>query len=189
MERSSSEITALLIRWGAGDGAALDELMPAVYGELRRLAGRSIRGERCEHTLQTTALVHEAYMRLARAGPPELENRSHFFLMVARLMRRVLVDHARKVTAARRGGVDAVRLSWDAVEHGEEPPVTHLLDLDEAIEALRALDPRKASVIELRFFGGLDVRETAAALGVSAPTVVNDTRLARAWLYDRIFTR
>lgn len=181
----SEPITGLLARWGGGDGAALQELMPIVYAELHRLARSSMRRERADHTLQTTALVHETYLRLARSIPPELENRGHFFALMARLMRRVLVDHARGVRAGRRGG-GALKLPLDGVRLSEDRPLTDLIALDEALEALRAIDERKAKTIELRFFAGLEVKETAAILEVSVPTVVNDTRMARAWLYSWI---
>ncbi len=178
-------ITALLARWSAGDGAALDHLISIVYSELRRLASRSMRRERSDHTLGTTALVHEAYLRLSRSIPPDLEDRGHFFTLIARLMRRILVDHARAARTRRRGGGER-----PAPLTGDPPAAERSLDdliaLDEALEALRRVDERKATVIELRFFGGLDVQETAATLRVSVPTVVNDTRMARAWIYDRI---
>lgn len=182
----SRDVTGLLDRWGGGDPCALGELVPAVYRELHRLARQAIRGERRDHTLQATALVHEAYLRLARSRPPACKSRVHFFSLVARLMRRILVDHARSVRAVRRGGA-AVRVSLEEVEvPGAETPVPDLVALDEALDALAALDPRKARVVELRYFGGLTVAETSEVLGVAPPTVVLDTRLARAWLYDRM---
>lgn len=163
--------------------------MPAVYRQLHRLARRSIRGERRDHTLQATALVHEAYLRLARGRPQACGSRAHFYALAARLMRRILVDHARTVKAARRGGA-AVKVSLEEVElPGSGRAVADpadLVALDAALDALAALDPRKARVVELRYFGGLTVEETSQLLGVAPPTVVLDTRLARAWLYDRI---
>ena len=188
MNRASSdadEITGLLDRWGSGDASALRELMPVVYAELRRLAGHAMRGERGDHTLQTTALVHEAYMRLAGGRPPMVGDRRHFYALAARLMRRILVDHARGLNAARRGG-GALKVPLEQVDAPALAPGTDLLAVDQAIDALAKVDARKAKVVELRFFGGLDVKETARILEVSVPTVVADTRMARAWIYDRI---
>lgn len=161
--------------------------MPLVYAELRRLARRSMRRERPGLTLQPTDVVHEAYLRLARGLPPELENRGHLYALLAGVMRRVLVDHARAVRAARRGGgVRRVPLDLASESAAGDPPLDDLIALDEALDALRAVDERKARVIELRFFCGLDVEETARALGVSVPTVVHDTRMAKACLLDRM---
>jgi RNA polymerase sigma factor (TIGR02999 family) len=182
-------ITLLLARWGRGDTRAFDDLLPLVYAELRRLAGQSMRRERPDHTLQPTALVHETYLRLIRGLPPSIENRRHFFALMARLMRRVLVDHARGALAERRGGGDVRPATLDETHRVSDGRLEDLLAIDEAIESLRELDERKARVIELRFFGGLEVSETAEVIGVSAPTVVNDTRMARAWLYDRLLGR
>lgn len=186
---SQGPITQLLARWGQGDTRAFDELLPLVYAELRRLAGQSMRRERHDHTLQPTALVHETYLRLVRGVPPEIENRRHFFALMARLMRRVLVDHARGALAERRGGGDARSAMLDETMRVDDGRLEDLLAIDEAIESLRELDERKARVIELRFFGGLEVSEAAEVIGVSAPTIVNDTRMARAWLYDRLLGR
>ena len=181
----AEDITGLLGRWRRGDEEAVAELMPAVYGELRRLAARALRGERSGHTLQATALVHEGYLRLAAGTPPRWRDRSHFYAVAARTMRRILVDHARRRRAARRGGAARpVTLTEGALPAA--PPVVDLLDLDAALEALARHDERKARVIEMRFFAGLTEAETAAALGVSAPTVRLDARLARAWLYRRL---
>lgn len=182
------EVTQLLARWRAGDRGALMALTPLVYSELHRLAGRALARERPDHTLQATALVHEAFLRLHGGRPAACSDRLHFFTLAARLMRHILVDHARQLKAARRGA-GAVKLSLDEV--GELPaggPATDLLALDAALDELAAADARKARVVELRFFGGLSVEETAAALGVSAPTVILDTRLARAFLFDRLTT-
>ena len=182
------EVTQLLARWRAGDRGALMALTPLVYSELHRLAGRALARERPDHTLQATALVHEAFLRLHGGRPAACRDRLHFFTLAARLMRHILVDHARQLKAARRGA-GAVKLSLDEV--GELPaggPATDLLALDAALDELAAADARKARVVELRFFGGLSVEETAAALGVSAPTVILDTRLARAFLFDRLTT-
>lgn len=179
-----SEITGLLERWSRGDRDALAQLMPMVYAQLHGLASRTMRGERRDHTLQATALVHEAFLRLAGMSPPYWCDRRHFYAVAARLMRRTLVDHARSAGAGRRGG------GWHKVTLGDpaesrESPVD-LLALDEALDELAKLDARKARVVELRFFSGLSVAETAEVLAVSKPTVVLDTRLARAWLYSRL---
>ena len=182
-------ITRLLDRWSDGDTGVLAELMPLVYADLRRLAGRSLRRERPDHTLQPTALVHEAYMRLAKSAPPDLGDREHFLCLAARLMRQILVDHARRAKADRRGGeAPKVPLEehFEEAERRETLPAVDLLALDEALKALANLEPRKARVIELRFFGGFEVKEVAKLLEVSVPTVVTDTRVARAWLLARI---
>jgi RNA polymerase sigma factor (TIGR02999 family) len=176
----------LLARWSGGDGDAVRDLVPVVYRELHRLAAGAMRGERRDHTLQPTALVNEAYLRLARQPAPAWRDRAHFFAVAARMMRRILVDHARRSRAGRRGG-DRLRVTLDGrKEPGVPPPATDLLALDQALAALAAVDARKAKVVELRFFAGLSAAETAAALAVSVPTVLLDSRLARAWLYDRL---
>lgn len=182
---ASHDLTGLLARWGHGDRGALGELMPAVYGHLRRQAASAMRGERPDHTLQATALVHEAFLRLAGAKPIVWRDRRHFFAVAASMMRRILVDHARGLRAERRGG-DRCRVPLADLDGVGEPPRIDLLALDEVLHDLARVDARKARVIELRFFGGLSVAETAELLSVSKPTVVLDTRLARAWLYSRI---
>ena len=175
-------VTRLLVDWQHGDKAALDQLMPLVYHELRKLAASYLKNERRNHTLQPTALIHEAYMRLVDQEIPEWQNRAHFFGVAARLMRQILVDHARTVRASKRGG-ELQKLSLDDV-----PPVfTHedvagLLVLDDALRKLAVMDERKARVVEMRAFGGMSVEDTALALGVSQPTVKRDMRLAQAWL-------
>lgn len=182
------DVTTLLGRWRGGDSKALRELFPIVYKELRRIAENAMQRERDDHTLEATGLVHEAFLRLAGGQAPNLEDRGHFFALAARLMRRILVDHARGLKTARRGG-GQVHLPLDPVlgEHAEAgytaQPSVDLLALDEALTALSSIDRRKARVIEMRFFAGLEVDETAELLGVSAPTVVTDTRFARAWLF------
>jgi RNA polymerase sigma factor (TIGR02999 family) len=179
------EVTALLARWRRGDEAAVAELMPVVYGELHRLASTAMRGERRDHTLQATALVHEAYLRLAGGVTPAWRDRLHFYAVAARTMRRILVDHARRQRSARRGGGAAqVTLADDALPSA--PPAVDLLDLDDALEELACHDRRKARVVELYLFAGLTAAETAAALEVSEPTVRLDVRLARAWLVRRL---
>jgi RNA polymerase sigma factor (TIGR02999 family) len=177
----SGSVTGLLQAWRAGDEAALERLTPLVYQELRRIARRSLRSEREGHSLQATALVHEAYLRLVDARHVDWHDRVHFFAMAARLMRRVLVDHAR---ARRRGkrGKGAVPLPLTDAKGASLGKGEDLVALDDALRALATLDRRKSHVVELRFFGGLSVAETAAALSVSADTVMRDWKLARAWL-------
>ena len=175
------EVTGLLLAWSAGDQAALDRLMPLVYDELRRLARSYMRQERAGHTLQTTALIHEAYLRLIDAHEVQLENRTHFFAVAARLMRQILVDFARTRGYQKRGG-GAQQVSLDEAMVIGQPRDEDLLALDEALSALAQTDERKSRVIELRFFGGLTEAETAEALQVSPETVRRDWRLAKSWL-------
>jgi RNA polymerase sigma factor (TIGR02999 family) len=179
---SPAEVTALLRRCTDGDTGALDRLMPLVYEELRRVAHRRLAGERTGHTLQTTALVHEAYARMAEADLP-LQNRAHFFALAARTMRRILVDYARARLADKRGGgAQAVPLDDLTVELADGGEDAEILALHEALQALERQDERKARVIEAHIFGGLTYDETAAALGISPATVDRDLRLAKAWL-------
>ncbi len=184
----SHEITQLLLAWGAGDQTALDRLVPLVYDELRRLAQSQMRRERAGHCLQTTALIHEAYLRLIDAGQVRLEDRTHFFAVAARLMRQILVDFARARGYQKRGGgAQAVSLdeAMAIIQRGPERD-EDLVALDEALSALGGVDARKAQVVELRFFGGLSEEETAVALKVSIQTVKRDWRLAKAWLRARL---
>jgi len=181
----SHEITQLLLAWGAGDQAALDRLAPLVYDELRRLAQSQMRRERAGHTLQTTALIHEAYIRLIDARRVRLENRAHFFSVAARLMRQILVDFARARGYQKRGG-GAQQISLDETMVVGPQLDEDLVALDEALSALAGVDARKAQVVELRFFGGLTEEETAVALKVSLETVKRDWRLAKAWLRARL---
>lgn len=181
---ASSEITGVLEEWSRGDREALGRLMPMVYTQLHRLASRTMRSERRDHTLQATALVHEAFLRFAGMSAPSWCDRRQFYAMAAQLMRHTLVDHARGAKTERRGG-GWRKITLGELEGGRDSPVD-LLAIDEALEELARLDERKARVVELRFFGGLSVEETAEVLAVSKPTVVLDTRLARAWLYSRI---
>lgn len=174
-------VTDFLVAWGQGDTAALDHLVPLVHGELRRLARREMRRERAGHTLQTTALVNEAYLRLVDLTRVRWQDRSHFFAMSARLMRRILVDHARARESRKRGG-GARRISFDEALVVSEERGADLVALDDALQALAAFDERKSRVVELRFFGGLSVDETAEALHVSPETVMRDWRLAKVWL-------
>jgi len=178
---SSQHVTDLLLAWGGGDQSALARLMPAVHDELRRLARRQMRGERQGHTLQTTALVNEAYLRLIDLTRVRWQDRAHFFAMSARLMRRILVDYARSRQYQKRGGgVSNVLLDEGIMASPERG--AHLVALDDALEALAIVDDRKSQVVEMRFFGGLSVEETAEALHVSAETVMRDWRLAKVWL-------
>ncbi len=181
------DVTLLLARWGEGDRQALAALTPLIYAELRRLAARALSRERPDHTLQATALVHEAYLRLQGGRPAACRDRRHFLTLAARLMRRILVDHARALQAVRRGGAP-LKLSLEAVGELAGPwgSPLDLLALDAALDELATADARKARVIELRFFAGLSAEEAAEALDVSTPTVILDTRLARAFLFARL---
>ena len=180
-----SDITVLLNRVAAGDRAAEDELIPHIYADLKVLAGRYLRMERATHTLQTTALVHEAYLRLIHGAQPEWQNRAHFFATAARVMRRILVDHARKRHAGKRGG-DAVLLSLEegAVFDTSQPAM--VLALNDALERLEQLDPRQARIVEMRFFGGMTEDEISECLGISPRTVKRDWAVAKAWLYGEL---
>ena len=178
-------MSKLLRAWSDGDQSALDKLTPIVYGELHRLAGRYMKGERPGHSLQTTALVNEAYMRLVDYKRMQWQNRAHFFAVSAQLMRRILVDHARRRNLKRGGGVQHVSLEEAAVMGGGRAagPGTDMVALDDALNALARLDPRKVQIVEMRFFGGLSVEETAEVLKVSSITVMRDWSTAKAWLY------
>ena len=177
-------VTGLLLAWQQGDDAALHELVPLVHDELRRIAAACMRGERPGHTLQATALVNEAYLRLVDVRKVDWRDRAHFLAMSARLMRRILVDVARSKGYQKRGG-SAVRVSFS-----EELPIAdrsgELVAIDDALASLEQLDPRKSRVIELRFFGGLSVEETAQVLDVSPATVMREWKLAKAWLAREI---
>jgi RNA polymerase sigma factor (TIGR02999 family) len=179
------DVTKLLIEWRRGDEAALERLIPAVYQELHRVASAHLRSERSNHTLQTTALVHEAYVRLVGLDRMTLQNRTHFFAMAARLMREILVDHARRKLALKRGG-GATVIALDDVAVGDENAFIDVLALDEALTELASLDQRLSRVVELRYFAGLTIAETADALGVSSATVERDWTVARAWLLQRL---
>lgn len=182
---SGPDVTGLLLAWGNGDDAALQQLIPIVHDELHRIAGACLAGERPGHTLQTTALVNEAYLRLIHARKVRWQNRAHFLAMSARLMRRVLVDFARSKGYQKRGG-GAVRVTLvdDVVLSAE--PGRDLVALDDALDALAKIDERKSRVIELRFFGGLSVKETAESLDISPETVMRDWKLAKVWLLRQL---
>jgi RNA polymerase sigma factor (TIGR02999 family) len=181
------EITQLLKGWGGGDQNCLNQLIPKVHGELRRMARRYMRDERAGHTLQATALINEVYVRMIGATSVDWQDRAHFFAVAAQMMRRILVDAARSRTARKRGG-GAVRVDHATEFDLDQLPDTspgrdrELVAIDEALDTLERMDPRKARVVELRFFAGLSVEETAAALRISAQSVMRDWRLAKAWL-------
>lgn len=178
-------VTELLLAWGEGDRQALDRLVPLVYAELKRQAGRQLARERGSHTLQPTALVHETVLRLVDQRSARWKNRAQFHGVAAQLMRRILVDHARSRGAAKRGG-DALRISLDDAPEAAAPPETDVLVLHQALERLAALDERQAEVVELRYFGGLSIEEVAVVQQVSEITVKRDWAMAKAWLYREL---
>jgi len=180
-EDSRNDISELLVAWGDGDEAAIERLMPLVYDELKRLAHRYMRGERVGHTLQTTALVNEAYLRLAKWKDVHWQNRAQFFAVSAQMMRRILVDFARERQYQKRGG-GALQVSLSEAAAFAGGPETDLVALDEALTALAKVDLRKAQMVEMRFFGGLSIAEVAEVLKVSEETVNRDWRLAKVWL-------
>ncbi len=182
------EVTNLLLRWGGGDRDALDALAPLVYDELRRLAGRYLRRERTDHTLQSTALVHEAYLRLIDQRNVRWQNRAQFFGLAAELIRRILVDHARAKQAAKRGG-NAYKLTLDEALDAAEPRDFDLVRLDDVLQGLAKIDPQQGRVVELRFFAGLTIEETAEVLGISPATVKRDWLVAKAWLRREMLDR
>ena len=182
---SPPRVTELLLAWGSGDQAALDKLIPLVYDELRRLAKRYLRRERPNHTLQPTALVHEAYFRLVGTTNIHWQNRAHFFGAAAQMMRRILVDHAREQQAAKRGGGECKVTLNEEVAFAHERDV-NVLALDDALNRLAEIDPQKCRIVELRFFSGLSVDETAEALGISEATVTRQWRTVKAWLHRQI---
>lgn len=177
----TGDITQLLLRWRGGDESALERLMPLVYEELRRLARQCMRRERAGHTLQTTALVNEAYLRMINSSQVEWHDRAHFFAIAAQLMRRVLVDEARKRHYQKRGG-EFTRVALDDALMTPHHRELDLLALDEALDRLAQFAPRKCQVVEMRFFGGLSINETGAVLGVSADIVKREWRTAKLWL-------
>jgi RNA polymerase sigma factor (TIGR02999 family) len=185
MEPTSPEVTQLLIAWSNGEAAALDSLMPVVYDELRRLARHHMNREAANRTLQTTALIHEAYLKLVDQKRVRWQNRAHFFAVSAQLMRRILVDMARTRHAQRRGGM-ARKLSLDEAPDISQTPAWEVVAVDDALNELAVLDERKSRVVELRFFGGLNVDETAEVLKISPATVMREWKRAQAWLYCEI---
>lgn len=175
------DVTQLLKDWNSGNKEALDQLLPAVYNELRRLARQHLRRERPDHTLQSTELVHEAYLRLVDQERVSWQNRAHFYGVAAQMMRRILVDHARHRLSEKHGGARE-KLSLDEAIHWSEKRNWDLVALDDALNQLASLDERKSRIVELRFFAGLSVEEIAQALGISPATVMRDWALAKAWL-------
>jgi len=180
-EPSPDDVTKLLVAWSQGEQSALDKLIPLVYDELHRLAKRQMAHERAGHPLQTTALVNEAYLRLIEASQVGWHNRAHFFAVSAQLMRRILVDFARSRNRVKRGG-SVRRVSLDEAMEISEERESDLVALDDALSALAAIDARKSKVVELRFFGGLSVEETADVLNISAETIMRDWKFAKSWL-------
>jgi RNA polymerase sigma-70 factor (ECF subfamily) len=185
MALSSKEITQLLVKWSNGHQEVLEELMPLVYDELRRLAAHYLRQERPEHTLQPTALVHEAYLRLVDQTQVRWQNRAHFFGIAANLMRQILVNHALSQRAAKRGGT-ALRLTLDEAAGFSKERAVDLVALDEALTRLAALGPQQGRIVELRFFGGLSIEEAAEVLRVSPATVNRGWTMAKAWLHQEL---
>lgn len=178
---AETSVTSLLVRWCGGDGEALERLTPLIYTELRRLASAHFRNERAGHTLQPTALVHEAYLKLIALDQPDWSSRAHFMAAASRLMRQVLVDHSRKHRAAKRGGGEAVTVAGDHLPGSDGKP-RDILALDDALASLAKVDPEKTRMIELRFFGGLTGEEIAHVMGISTATVTRSMRMAEAWL-------
>ena len=178
----SSPVTELLVRWREGDREALEALMPLVYDELRRLAHHYLRQERSDHTLQSTALVHEAYLRLAGQNAPQWQNRAHFFGIAAHIMRQILVEYARGRGAAKRGG-SACRVSLDETIALPDQMDVDIVELDRALTGLAELDAQQSRIVELRFFAGLTIEDTSEVLGISPATVKRDWVTARAWLF------
>lgn len=182
---ASTQVTQLLARWSNGDRAAREALIPLVYDELRRIARSALSRQRPGHTLESTALVHEAYVRLVGRTSVRFESRTHFFAVASHLMRRILVDHARKHNAAKRGGANVTLVLDDSVDVPDKREI-NLSALDEALTALAKLDERQASIVEMRFFGGLSIDETSQVLAISPATVKREWMTARSWLYDAL---
>jgi RNA polymerase sigma factor (TIGR02999 family) len=187
MAGDSQNITALLQEWRAGKPGAANRLMELVYGELHQLAVRQMRRERGDHTLQTTALVHEAYLRLCGSEPVDWQNRSHFFAVAAQQLRRVLVDHARRSQSEKRGG-GQIKFALDEADGSFSTQSERVLEIDQALARLEILDERAAKVIELRFFGGLSEKEAAETLGISPSTLKRDWDFARTWLASQLMS-
>lgn len=183
-EPSPQPVSVLLGKWRAGDQEALQVLIPLVYEELRRIARYHLRRERPDHTLQSTALVHEAYLRLMKQGPADIEHRTHFLAVASHLMRQILVDHARGCRAAKRGG--GFKLELNDAMSAQKPQSVDLIALDDSLNELARLDPQQSRIVELRFFGGLSIDETAEVVGVSPATVKREWATARAWLHREL---
>ena len=183
MRTSSQPVTELLARWSQGDASARETLVPLVYDELRRIARRSLSSQRREHTLQPTALVHEAYLRLAGRDSIPWNDRAHFFAVASQMMRQILVDHARKRGAAKRGAGNTISLSVDEISASEQQPNLDVLALDRALTRLASFDPRQSQIVELRFFGGLSIEKTAEIVKVSPATAKREWTTARLWLH------
>jgi RNA polymerase sigma factor (TIGR02999 family) len=179
---SNTRVTDLLVRWRSGEREALDCLMPLVYDELRQIARHYVARERFGHTLQATAVVNEAYVRLVGQNPPEWKNRAHFFGVAARLMRQILVDHARASQAKKRGG-GSLKLTLDGAVASSQGQSLDILALDSALHSLAQLNPQQSQIVELRFFSGLTIEDTSEVLGISPATVKRNWTAARAWLY------
>ncbi len=186
MSQPSNNVTQLLREWNSGSNEALDKLLPIIYEELRARAARYLRRERPGHTLQTTALVHEAYLRLAGAQDLPWQNRTHFFAIAATVMRRILVEHARKKAASKRGGAGIMLTLDESLTVTDRAEGVDVIAVDQALDRLAAVDAQQARVVELRFFSGLSVEETAEALGVSPRTVKRDWAVAKAWLHREL---
>ena len=185
MNAGEPDITRLLQRWSSGDRAALDQLMPIVYGELHKLAGHYLRRENNAETLQSTALVNEAYLRLVKQHSAEWQSRSQFYGVAAQIMRRIIVDHAREQQAPKRGG-PAGQLSLDQALMVPAPHAIDVISLDHALNELSIFDARKARLVEMRYFGGMSVEDTAVAMSISPTTVKREWAMARAWLYRKL---
>jgi RNA polymerase sigma factor (TIGR02999 family) len=185
---SPDQLTQLLVRWRGGDREALDALMPLVYDELRRLAHYYLQRERSDHTLQSTALVHEAYMRMLGQNLPDWQNRAHFFGVAARLMRQILVEYARSHQAAKRGG-DACKVTLDEGALVPQKTDVDVIQLDDALQDLAKLDEQQSRIVELRFFAGLSIDDTSEVLGISPATVAREWTTARIWLHREISRR
>ncbi|HEY3627401.1 MAG TPA: sigma-70 family RNA polymerase sigma factor [Terracidiphilus sp.] len=184
-DSTSTPVTELLVRWRSGDKDALQSLMPLVYDEMRRLAHRYLRRERPGHTLQSTALVHEAFVRLTGTVPPQWEDRAHFFGIAAHLMRQILVEYARSRHAGKRGGT-VLKLAIGSIEEPSSRPDLDIVALDDALKDLARIDPQQSRVVELRFFSGLSIEDTAEVMGISESTVKRDWNTARVWLYREL---
>jgi RNA polymerase sigma factor (TIGR02999 family) len=186
-ESPSQPISALLSEWRAGNHEALEVLIPVVYEELRRIAQHHLRQERPDHTLQSTALVHEAYLRLMKQGPADINNRAHFMAVASRLMRQILVDHARRHRAAKRGS--GLKLELTEAMAMQKAPNVDLIALDNALNELARLDPQQSRIVEMRFFAGLSIEDTAEVIGISRTTVKREWATARAWLLREMSRR